>query len=82
MAKARHTPGPWRHNEQSPNRVTGPEGETVAATYSGMAGSAGQLANTRLIASAPTMYEYIEKKASEGDQEAMNIVSNIEGADS
>ena len=81
MTKLRPTPGPWAYNEQSPTRVTGADGETIAATYGGIVGIDEQVLNTRLIASAPTMYEYIEKKAAEGDQEAQAIVSVIEGTD-
>ena len=82
MTKSRHTQGPWSYNEESPNRVTAPQGDTVAATYGGMVGMEEQVSNTRLIASAPTMYEYIGRKAAEGDQEAQAIVSAIEGAGS
>ena len=82
MTKSRHTKGPWSYNEESPTRVTAPEGDTVAATYGGMVGIEEQASNTRLIALAPTMYEYIVGKASEGDQEAQAIVSAIEDAGS
>ena len=82
MTKMCHTQGPWSYNEESPNRVTAPQGETVAATYGGMVGMEEQVTNTRLIASVPTMYEYIGRKAAEGDQEAQAIVSAIEGAGS
>jgi hypothetical protein len=34
-------------------------------------------ANARLIASSPIMYEYINKKAIEGDKEAKEIVNKI-----
>ena len=81
MAKSRHTQGPWSYNEESPNRVTAPEGDTVAATYGGMVGIEEQVSNTRLIAAAPTMYEYIARMASEGDQQAQTILSAMEGAD-
>ena len=82
MREITHTLGPWTYNDQSPNRVIGPEGETVAATYSGNIGSTVQLANTHLISHAPTMYGYIKSKASSGDHDAIKIVSEIEGANS
>ncbi len=78
MAKSGHTPGPWQYNPQSANRVLGPGGQTVAATYGGRLDDEEQVANTRLIASAPVMYDYVEKKALEGDHEAQTIVAGVE----
>ena len=80
MTGSQHTSGPWSYNPRSANRLTGPKGETVAATYGGTVGTAEQDANTRLIASAPAMYEYIKKRAAEGEQEAQSIVAAVEGA--
>ena len=74
MTNQAHTPGPWAYNEQNPSRVTGPRGETVAAVYGGMVGESEQLANARLIATAPEMQEYIARKAEEGDGEAQSII--------
>jgi hypothetical protein len=51
----------------------------VAATYGGIVGEPEQVANTRLIASVPTMYDYLTRKASEGDDGARQIVAAIEG---
>lgn len=34
-------------------------------------------ANAKLIAAAPTMYEYISKKADEGDVDAINLIKQI-----
>jgi hypothetical protein len=34
-------------------------------------------ANARLIAAAPTMAEYIQRKADEGDQDAAKIISSL-----
>ena len=76
---SQHTLGPWNYNPQSANRLTGPNGETVAATYGGIVGAAEQNANTRLIAFAPSMYEYIKKMATRGDQEAQAIGAAVEG---
>ena len=74
MPSQEHTPGPWSYSPESPNRVTGPRGETVAATYGGMVGDKEQLANARLIASAPTMLEYLTRRAQEGDPDALAIL--------
>mgnify|MGYP001411440368 CR=1 FL=1 len=79
MDKSRHTPGPWIYNKNSANRVTGPNGATIAATYGGIVGTQEQDSNTRLIANAPTMYKYVVKRAAEGDEEAGSIVAVFEG---
>ena len=79
MAKSRHTQGPWRFEEHSPNRILAPHGETVAAVYGGFTGIAEQVSNVRLVTAAPAMYEYIERKAADGDQEAQTIVSAVGG---
>jgi hypothetical protein len=34
-------------------------------------------ANARLIAACPTMYEYIQKKAEDGDAEAQSIINTL-----
>lgn len=36
-----------------------------------------QEANARLIAAAPTMYDFIEQRAAQGDQEAIQILGGI-----
>ena len=82
MAKSRHTPAPWSYNERSPSRVTAPGGETIAATYGGQLGFEEQVSNTRLLASAPVMYEYIVKKAAEGDEDAKAIIARVDGSES
>ena len=79
MPASQHTPGPWHLNEQSPTRVTSSDGQTVAATYGGIVGSPEQVANGRLITSAPAMYEYIAKRAAEGDEEAQAIIDGVDG---
>jgi len=72
-----HTPGPWKYNLESPNRVTGPEAQTVAATYGGMVGHEEQLANARLIASVPTLFEFVSQRARDGDLEAAAILEAL-----
>lgn len=37
-------------------------------------------ANAALIAASPTMHEYIERKANEGDQEAQRILEEIDAS--
>ena len=78
MTKTKHTPGPWRYEEHSPNRIMAPNGETVAAVYGGFVGTAEQVSNVRLIAAVPAMYEYIGSKAASGDPDAQAIITALE----
>jgi hypothetical protein len=39
-----------------------------------------QIANARLIAASPTMFDYVKRRADEGDAEAISIVENINAA--
>lgn len=77
MSDLTHTPGPWSYNEQSANRVLGPDNQVVAATYGGSVGDTEQAANTRLIAAAPSMYEYLASKAAGGDSAAAEILESL-----
>lgn len=43
----------------------------------GMASDGTQMANARLIAASPTMYEYIQKQAKGGDEDAAQIIRSI-----
>jgi hypothetical protein len=79
VATQNHTPGPWSFNENSANRVFGTDNQVVAATYGGTVGDSEQAANTRLIAAAPAMYDFLTRKASAGDADASDILSAIDG---
>ena len=79
-----HTPGTWRVKPNSVGGPTvGPEGAVVAdiRTYGGPHVGGQQhpqtVANARLIAAAPTMYEYIASSASNGCAEARKIMEAI-----
>ena len=78
MAASKHTPGPWQYENHSPNRIMTTNNATVAAVYGGFVGTAEQVSNVRLITAAPTMYEYIAKRAVDGDQDAEAIIGDIE----
>ena len=81
MEKMQHTPGPWRYaHARTPTRIVGPRDETVAAVYGGFAGEEEQAANSRIIAAAPAMYEYVAGKAGEGDEEARAIIEGFDSA--
>ena len=80
MSNLSHTRGPWSYNDRSANRVIGPDNQVVAATYGGSVGDAEQAANTRLIAAAPSMYEYLTGRAAVGDSEAGEILAALDEA--
>ena len=77
MPKSSYTPGPWKYEPHSPNRVIAPNNETVAAVYGGFVGDLEQTSNVRLITKAPLMFDYITKKANAGDTEAKDIIDGI-----
>ena len=72
-----HTPGPWEFTEGA---IVGPKIDdkpvwlrpVVARLETGVS-----KANARLIAAAPTMAEYIERRAVAGDAEAAKIMEAI-----
>jgi len=80
---AKHTAGPWRvvtdAAGDSPNVVT--EDGTVAIAHCGgmFTPTASYpdwqvgVANARLMAASPSMVQYIQRKASEGDAEAKEL---------
>lgn len=70
---AKHTPGPWSvGSHRSIQSASG----TICETYSHM-GIAEADSNERLIATSPTMYEYIVRRAEIGDSEAKSILETI-----
>lgn len=77
MSQLNYTPGPWKYETHSPNRVLTPNNETVAAVYGGFVDALEQASNVRLITKAPLMYEYMAKKAKAGDLDAQDIISEI-----
>ena len=76
-----HTPGPWKYNVDSTNRIMTTDNSVVAATYGGFLGHIEQAANTRLIAAAPEMYEYVVRRASAGDLDAQALTKLINVSD-
>ena len=85
MNMAEHTPGPWKfywrledgkancgvfveqHPGQALSICRAPQYERREQWE----------ANARLIASSPKMYEYIARKAKEGDSDATRIIATI-----
>ena len=78
MPDPEHTPGPWKHNPNSANRIMTQDDSIVAATYGGFSDAEEQAANTRLLTAAPDMYDYVVKKAAEGDAEAQALAASID----
>ena len=73
----KYTPGPWRVTSAGFDEGT----EVNEATYVVAADPHMELslANARLIAAAPTMGDYIRKRAEAGDSEAQAIWEAING---
>ena len=83
--QTQHTPGPWFITGGATRYIEARIGDgliqEVAACGPTMADVRGydqqQEANARLIAAAPTMHEYIAKRADAGDNEAKQILESI-----
>lgn len=85
MSEMKHTPGPWFVERQIQNYRSGAtalcitsrgEGQ-VAQTVASIVSIDSGKANARLIAAAPTMYEYISSSASNGCAEAREMLEAI-----
>jgi hypothetical protein len=79
---AGHTEGPWRYYAGSHSiwqQVGGTDGRCICiVTGPRKTLDPERLANARLIAAAPTMREYIAKRAAQGDAEALQILEAID----
>ena len=78
MVLSNATPGPWRHNDNNPTRIIGPDDQTVCMVYGGKIGYDIQYANGHLIASIPDMLAYIQTKAEAGDSDAQSILTSLD----
>lgn len=80
MSTPQHTPGPWKVIE---THYLAHDGDHVADMSNGLmvvpcfADLGDPLADARLIAAAPNMYEYIASSASNGCAEAARIMGAI-----
>lgn len=74
-----HTPGPWRVVDVpgEASHIVNVDNFTIVRQgyVSDM-----DTANARLIAAAPTMHDYIAKRAAAGDEEAGKILGGINGS--
>lgn len=68
-----HTPGPWHGQASGSKREIVADHEVIAEVWQNRG------PNARLIAAAPTMYEYVALRAANGDSEAAAIVEGING---
>jgi hypothetical protein len=72
------TPGPWRRSKNGFQVLTGDSFHTICRLEPlEIQRMDEQLANARLIAASPTMYEYVSKRAERGDEEARRILEEI-----
>jgi hypothetical protein len=90
MSKPKFTPGPWMvvpdadgyRKEDAARIVWGSQGPGHGAVCEVSSYSRpSPAANALLIAAGPTMYEYIAKKANEGDTHAAEIIAAADGKD-
>lgn len=93
MSEAKPTPGPWT----TARALTPTDGEfdfAIGAMIDGkkycIAETFGRVstgirtpaeANARLIAASPAMFDFIKKRASEGDADAAAIIAAVTGRD-
>ena len=93
MKNTQHTPGPWVTGgcgDDGWRMILGPktrfyhafgEAHTTGIAYISVSDSeAEDLANARLIAAAPTMFNYLTKLAEGGDNEAYEILKESAGS--
>lgn len=71
--KVTHTPGPWKIEGYS---IQGEKGEYIASV-SPDDGNCPALINARLIAACPKMYDFVELRAKEGDENAQKILRDM-----
>lgn len=70
----------WHYDDWNPRRIVDAESTNIASVFGGLNGDAVQLANARLIATAPAMRDYAQAKASAGDEAAKIVLSGIGAA--
>ena len=77
-----HTPGPWRigpHQQILSQGWSIRIGDDSAIAYVLGKENPELRANARLIAAAPSLYEYVASKANCGDNEALKLLEMIHG---
>ena len=75
---SKHTPGPWTADSHYPS-VSAPNAPNLALCNDHAIPISERIANARLIAVAPMMYEYIVSSASNGCAEAKKLIAKAEG---
>lgn len=82
----KHAPGPWRYEaDMDGDHAIWGSNNTLLAVTDGWERSQYQTprtreedeANARLIAAAPDLFDYIVKRANEGDADAQTILTSI-----
>lgn len=74
----KHTPGPWglRKTDSGAWAIFSAAGIWIATTLRRQFPSE-DMANARLIAASPTMYDFVKKCAAEGNRDATGILEAI-----
>lgn len=83
----KHTPGPWKVEKELTSRSgawliamdAGDRGRGIAIAET-VPATGKEMANARLIAASPTMFDYIIARSALGDAEASAILESINAA--
>ena len=80
MTETEHTPGPWYEMdvEQGATRRVADTDKATICTLGDTSNPRERDANARLIATSPTMYDYIKKQALNGDEGARKIIETLD----
>jgi hypothetical protein len=75
----KHTPGPWKTERHSATiAIRDANDKIIGEIYGSITRPEREWhANARLIAACPTMYDYIRRRAEEGDEDAVKIIAAI-----
>ena len=84
MSETKYTSTPWKQAGDYKHMIVSKQEDgkevVIAYTYDQDVPTAEQLANARLIAKAPVMFEYILKHADAGCAEAKQIMEKVYGS--
>ena len=77
MPEHKHTPGPWEIQKADDAYCIASIGNLVIMPAAGKVKHDNSEADANLIAASPCMYALLEKRADQGDEEAINLIRRI-----
>ena len=75
-----HTPPPWKWERQQDYPTTDLKPDVLSIYQSHGGGELPKEADARLIEASPVLFEFVVKRANDGDVEAMSILNTIRSA--